>query len=405
MDLSGKVAVVTGSGRGLGLAYAKALAAAGAAVVVNDLDAEAAAAAVEEIEAAGGRGGRARSSRSATAEAADALVAARRRGVRAARRDGHQRRRAARPGAVEDDRRGLRHRHPRRTCAAPSPACARPRSGCASRARAGGSSSSARRPGSAATSARPTTPRRRPASSAMVAHLGDGARRAPGSPSTPLIPVAATAMTSDASPPSPPHRRGAGAARRAAAATRCAGATGFGTAEDCRPAGRLPRLGRRCRDHRPVHRHRRRPAGAVVAPAGGRRRLRGRRLERGRDRGRLAGDGRRPPGVLRHPRPEDLSGAVAMNSINVDELVAIDVHTHAEVSADGARLALPGAGRGRGPVLQAPTTATRRCPRSPPTTASGRWPASSSPSTPRPPPAPRPSPTRRSPRRRGATRT
>ncbi|GAA0402145.1 SDR family oxidoreductase [Streptomyces luteireticuli] len=62
MDLSGKVAVVTGSGRGLGLAYAKALAAAGAAVVVNDVDPDAAAAAVEEIESAGGR---------AEAEAAD----------------------------------------------------------------------------------------------------------------------------------------------------------------------------------------------------------------------------------------------------------------------------------------------------------------------------------------------
>ncbi len=55
MDISGKVAVVTGSGRGLGLAYAKALAAAGAAVVVNDVDAGAAEAAVKEITAAGGR--------------------------------------------------------------------------------------------------------------------------------------------------------------------------------------------------------------------------------------------------------------------------------------------------------------------------------------------------------------
>jgi NAD(P)-dependent dehydrogenase (short-subunit alcohol dehydrogenase family) len=55
MDISGKVAVVTGSGRGLGLAYAKALAAAGAAVVVNDVDAEAAEAAVKEITDAGGR--------------------------------------------------------------------------------------------------------------------------------------------------------------------------------------------------------------------------------------------------------------------------------------------------------------------------------------------------------------
>jgi NAD(P)-dependent dehydrogenase (short-subunit alcohol dehydrogenase family) len=55
MDLSGKVAIVTGGGRGLGRAYAVALAAAGASVVVNDVDAEATAAVVKEITAAGGR--------------------------------------------------------------------------------------------------------------------------------------------------------------------------------------------------------------------------------------------------------------------------------------------------------------------------------------------------------------
>ncbi|MFI7634892.1 SDR family oxidoreductase [Nonomuraea sp. NPDC049400] len=55
MDLSGKVAVVTGAGRGLGQAYARALAAAGAAVVVNDVDAEAAAQVAGAIAAAGGR--------------------------------------------------------------------------------------------------------------------------------------------------------------------------------------------------------------------------------------------------------------------------------------------------------------------------------------------------------------
>ncbi|MFE3451980.1 SDR family NAD(P)-dependent oxidoreductase [Nonomuraea sp. NPDC059194] len=56
MDLSAKVAVVTGAGRGLGRAYAEALAAAGTAVVVNDVDA----AAAEEVAGAiGARGGRA----------------------------------------------------------------------------------------------------------------------------------------------------------------------------------------------------------------------------------------------------------------------------------------------------------------------------------------------------------
>ena len=55
MDITGKVAVVTGAGQGLGLAYAKALADAGAAVVVNDVNDETAAAAVEAITAAGGR--------------------------------------------------------------------------------------------------------------------------------------------------------------------------------------------------------------------------------------------------------------------------------------------------------------------------------------------------------------
>lgn len=55
MDLTGKVAVVTGSGRGLGLAYSRALAAAGASVVVNDVDRQTVDAAVESVRSAGGR--------------------------------------------------------------------------------------------------------------------------------------------------------------------------------------------------------------------------------------------------------------------------------------------------------------------------------------------------------------
>ncbi len=54
MDLTGKVAIVTGSGRGLGLAYASELARSGAAVVINDVDPQAADAAVRTITDAGG---------------------------------------------------------------------------------------------------------------------------------------------------------------------------------------------------------------------------------------------------------------------------------------------------------------------------------------------------------------
>ena len=55
MDITGKVAVVTGAGQGLGRAYAIALAEAGAAVVVNDVNADTANAVVAAITAAGGR--------------------------------------------------------------------------------------------------------------------------------------------------------------------------------------------------------------------------------------------------------------------------------------------------------------------------------------------------------------
>jgi len=55
VDLTGKVAIVTGGGRGLGLAYVQALAAAGARVVVNDADEAVAAEAVAAVTAAGGQ--------------------------------------------------------------------------------------------------------------------------------------------------------------------------------------------------------------------------------------------------------------------------------------------------------------------------------------------------------------
>ncbi|MFJ7068417.1 SDR family NAD(P)-dependent oxidoreductase [Streptomyces sp. NPDC101115] len=73
VDLTGKVAVVTGSGRGLGLAYASALAAAGAAVVVNDIDEDIVQKAADTIVEAGGRAV-SEAVAVGTAEAADRLV-------------------------------------------------------------------------------------------------------------------------------------------------------------------------------------------------------------------------------------------------------------------------------------------------------------------------------------------
>jgi NAD(P)-dependent dehydrogenase (short-subunit alcohol dehydrogenase family) len=54
LDLTGRVALVTGAGSGIGAASAHALAAAGAAVAVTDVNPDSAAAVAKEIEAAGG---------------------------------------------------------------------------------------------------------------------------------------------------------------------------------------------------------------------------------------------------------------------------------------------------------------------------------------------------------------
>ncbi|MFB7493648.1 SDR family oxidoreductase [Streptomyces sp. NPDC056161] len=76
MDLTGKVAVVTGSGRGLGLAYARALAAAGASVVVNDVEQRVVDAAVQSVESVGGKAFGVTAAVGATAAAEELISAA-----------------------------------------------------------------------------------------------------------------------------------------------------------------------------------------------------------------------------------------------------------------------------------------------------------------------------------------
>ena len=75
IDLSGKVAVVTGAGQGLGAEVASRLGEAGAAVVANDLDGAAAESTAARIVAAGGRAVASQGDVSARADA-DAMLAA-----------------------------------------------------------------------------------------------------------------------------------------------------------------------------------------------------------------------------------------------------------------------------------------------------------------------------------------
>lgn len=74
-ELTGKVAIVTGSGQGLGRAYAEAMAAAGASVVINDVNQATADDAVAAITAAGGKAIAVVAPVGPT-ETADALIAA-----------------------------------------------------------------------------------------------------------------------------------------------------------------------------------------------------------------------------------------------------------------------------------------------------------------------------------------
>ena len=112
MDLTGKVAVVTGSGRGLGLAYAsRSRRGRGGRRQRRRRDVAERGSGVDPFgRRTGGRGRRAGRERP---RSHSRLVDQRGRRVRPARRPGHQRGNPARHGAVEDDRRRLRRRRRR----------------------------------------------------------------------------------------------------------------------------------------------------------------------------------------------------------------------------------------------------------------------------------------------------
>ena len=391
MDLSGKVAIVTGSGRGLGLAYAEALAAAGAAVVVNDVDADAAAAGRRRDHAGRRPGRRRRRSRSAPPRPPTPLVDT------AVEKFGRLDVMVTNAGILRDrvlwkmsdeDFDAVIDVHLRGTFT-----CAR---AAAVQMRAQGDGRPAdprspRRPGSAATSARPTTPPPRRASSPWPAPGRWSCARA-GITVNAVVPVAATEMTKTipafaavieeserTGQPLPDWLRKD---------------VGFGTRRGRRRArsssspptpppevtGQAIGIGG---DRLSLWSH---PQEKAVAYAR-------RRLDRRRHRRLLADRRRRRARDLRRsrcPEAHPEGGLRCQLAIDVDSLVAIDMHTHAEVSADGHGSLSPELFGGLGGVLQgARRPAAHHRPRSPPTTASARWPRWSSPSTPSTPPATR----------------
>ena len=251
--VDGKVAVVTGSGQGLGRAYAVALADAGAAVVVNDIDDAAAAETVALITDAGGR---AVSEIAAIgeADAAEAVV------DRAVSEFGRLDVIVTNAGLLRDkvlwnmsdeDFDVVIRTHLRGTFTCGRAAAIRMRE----QGEGGASSWLAPPPDSSLPSARPTTPRRRPASSRSHA-TGRWSWPAPTSPSTRSSPRPGRRW----SPPSPSSRPWPSCS---SAANRCPRRCAVTTPSACRglrAPGRVPRLRRGVGDHRAGDRPRGGPA-------------------------------------------------------------------------------------------------------------------------------------------------
>ena len=271
------------SGRGLGLAYASELARRGAAVVINDVDADVAEAAVEPSPTPAARAV-AEVVPVGTSEAAQALV------DRAVEEFGRLDILVNNAGILrdttrlEDDRRRLRRRHhhapARHLHLHPG------RRGAHARAGRGRPDHLRRLPHRPGRQLRPDQLRRRQGRHRRHGpHLGDGARprrdhRQRDRPGR--------RHRDDRDRPLPQALRRRAQGGRPAAAVRAPRAR-LRQPRGRRGAGRLPRLRRRRRHHRPGRGHRRRPPGPVVAPERGRRRVRRRhRLVGRRDRRRVA---------------------------------------------------------------------------------------------------------------------
>ena len=268
MNLSGKVAVVTGSGRGLGLAYATELARGGASVVINDVDGAVAASAVKAITEGGGAAV-AEVVPVGTSAAAQALV------DRAVSTFGRLDVLVNNAGILRDatlwkmtDEQfdAVISTHLRGTFTCTRAAAIRMREqGEGGRIICVGSPT-----GQLGNFGQGNYAAAKAGIVGMVRTWALELARAQITVNA-IVPVAATAMT-ETIPFLKPYVEAlhAGEPLPVVRPSRA----GFRVTAGRRWAGRLPRLGRRRRHQRAGDRHRRRPAGAVVAPERGRRRVR-----------------------------------------------------------------------------------------------------------------------------------